>query len=194
MTDPSPLPPLPFGCSRPRRRPRCQHWPRPTRPASMARTPATQARHPSGPDGGRLRESRRQTGAGALLQPAALPERLRAGAIRIDLQGQPAGVVTAAEARNRRPPTSPPGPPGNKRHPVPRRIPLPANDTPLPQEASCPDVPNSPSSFRVAATAARQGGLKIGIQTGRIVTAILPPKIWRRWNRRRRTIPNGSRP
>ncbi|MEZ5575801.1 MAG: ProQ/FinO family protein [Candidatus Competibacteraceae bacterium] len=72
---------------------------------------------------------------------------LRAGAIRIDLQGQPAGVVTAAEAETARwyldRPES-----GPTCAIVLRRIPpYPPTTLPCPRKPSCPDVSNSPSSF-----------------------------------------------
>ena len=109
---------------------------------------------------------------------------LRAGAIRIDLQGQPAGVVTAAEAETARADliawTA-----RKADRPVPPRptaSPLPANDTPLPQEALVPGRLELTVKFsELPQPLPVQGGLKIGIQTGEgIVTAILPPKIWRK--------------
>lgn len=44
---------------------------------------------------------------------------LRAGAIRVDLQGQPAGVVTAAEVEAARAPPLPPGRPARRGLPCP---------------------------------------------------------------------------
>jgi len=99
---------------------------------------------------------------------------LRAGAIRIDLQGQPAGVVTAAEAETTRAAWK-------ADQPAPSCS-LPANDTPLPQEALVPGRLELTVKFsELPQPLPVQGGLKIGIQTGEgIVTAILPPKIWRK--------------
>ena len=67
---------------------------------------------------------------------------LRAGAIRIDLQGQPAGVVTAAEAETARAAwkADQPAPSCSAASPYPPT-------TPCPRKPSCPDVSNSPSSF-----------------------------------------------
>jgi hypothetical protein len=109
---------------------------------------------------------------------------LCAGAIRIDLQGQPAGVVTAAEAETAQADliawTA-----RKADQPVPScaaASPLPANDTPLPQEALVPGRLELTVKFsELPQPLPVQGGLKIGIQTGEgIVTAILPPKIWRK--------------
>ncbi len=103
---------------------------------------------------------------------------LRAGAIRIDLQGQPAGVVTAAEAETARAAWKADQPAPS----CPAAASLPANDTPLPQEALVPGRLELTVKFsELPQPLAVQGGLKIGIQTGEgIVTAILPPKIWRK--------------
>jgi len=109
---------------------------------------------------------------------------LRAGAIRIDLQGQPAGVVTAAEAETARADLAAwtarkadrPAPPR------PAESTSPANDTPLPQEALVPERLELTVKFsELPQPLTVQGGLKIGIQTKEgVVTAILPPKIWRK--------------
>ena len=109
---------------------------------------------------------------------------LCAGAIRIDLQGQPAGVVTAAEAETARADLTA-WTARKAGQPVPPRAiasPLPANDTPLPQEALVPGRLELTVKFsELPQSLPVQGGLKIGIQTGEgIVTAILPPKIWRK--------------
>ncbi|MEZ5601479.1 MAG: ProQ/FinO family protein [Candidatus Competibacteraceae bacterium] len=103
---------------------------------------------------------------------------LRAGAIRIDLQGQPAGVVTAAEAETARAAWKADQPAPS----CPTASSLPANDTPLPQEALVPGRLELTVKFsELPQPLPVQGGLKIGIQTGEgIVTAILPPKMWRK--------------
>lgn len=103
---------------------------------------------------------------------------LCAGAIRIDLQGQPAGVVTAAEAETAWTARKA----GQPVPSCPAASPLPANDTPLPQEALVPGRLELTVKFsELPQPLPVQGGLKIGIQTGEgIVTAILPPKMWRK--------------
>ncbi len=109
---------------------------------------------------------------------------LRAGAVRIDLQGQPAGVVTSAEAETARADliawTARKA--GRPAPPRPAEATLPAHDTPLPQESLVPGRLELTVKFsELPQPLPVQGGLKIGIQTGEgIVTAILPPKVWRR--------------
>ncbi|MCB1823529.1 MAG: ProQ/FinO family protein [Candidatus Competibacteraceae bacterium] len=74
---------------------------------------------------------------------------LRAGAIRIDLRGQPAGAVTATDAETARADlaawtarkASRPAPPR------PAEAALLAHAPPCPRTPSCPDVSNSPSNF-----------------------------------------------
>ena len=109
---------------------------------------------------------------------------LRAGAVRIDLQGQPAGTVTAAEAETARADLAAwtARKAGRPAPSCPAASPLPANDTPLPQEALVPGRLELTVKFsELPQPLPVQGGLKIGIQTGEeIVTAILPPKIWRK--------------
>ncbi len=109
---------------------------------------------------------------------------LCAGAIRIDLQGQPAGAVTAAEAETARADLAAwtARKAGQPVPSCPAASPLPANDTPLPQEALVPGRLELTVKFsELPQPLPVQGGLKIGIQTGEeIVTAILPPKIWRK--------------
>ena len=109
---------------------------------------------------------------------------LRAGALRIDLRGQPAGAVTADDAETARADLAAwtarkaglPAPPR------PAEATLPANDTPLPQDSLVPGRLELTVKFsELPQPLPVQGGLKIGIQTDAgIVTAILPPKIWRR--------------
>ncbi len=109
---------------------------------------------------------------------------LRAGAVRIDLQGQPAGTVTAAEAETARADLAAwtARKAGRPAPPCPAAASLPANDTPLPQESLVPGRLELTVKFsELPQPLPVQGGLKIGIQTGEeIVTAILPPKIWRK--------------
>ncbi len=109
---------------------------------------------------------------------------LRAGECRIDLQGQLAGAVTAAEAETARADLAAwtARKAGRPAPSCPAASPLPANDTPLPQEALVPGRLELTVKFsELPQPLPVQGGLKIGIQTGEeIVTAILPPKIWRK--------------
>ena len=101
---------------------------------------------------------------------------LQTGAPRIDLQGQPAGVVTEKEAAHARNALTP-----RAARATATRAALPPNDTPLPKEPLVPGrlelmvkFSELPRPFHV------QDGIKIGVQTGEgIVTAILPPKVWR---------------
>ena len=112
---------------------------------------------------------------------------LRAGAIRIDLQGQPAGAVTAADAETARADLAAwdARKAGRPAPPRPAEAALPANDTPLPKESLVPGRLELTVKFsELPQPLPVRGGLKIGIQTGEgIVTAILPPKVWRRLER-----------
>ena len=121
-----------------------------------------------------------------LPQPATLPKSVARGRDPgIDLQGQPANAVTAADAETARP-TSPPGTPGrraDRRHRAPLKPPA-RQRHPL-----CPRIPRQPGgSSQLTVKFSEwpqplpvQGGLNIGIQTGEgIVSAIPPPKVWRR--------------
>ena len=121
---------------------------------------------------------------------------LRAGATRVDLHGQPAGVVTTAEAETARA--------AWKAQQTGRPVPLrpgdallspkeayPPNATPIPKEHFVPGhlvltvkFSERPQPLPV------QDGVKIGVQTGEgIVTAILPPKVWRSLERAAQTYP-----
>ncbi|HMQ38884.1 MAG TPA: ProQ/FinO family protein, partial [Micropruina sp.] len=118
---------------------------------------------------------------------------LRAGAIRIDLRGQPAGAVTADDAETARADLAAwtarkaglPAPPR------PAEATLPAHDTPLLQESLVPGRLELTVKFsELPQPLPVQGGLKIGIQTGEgIVTAILPPQVWRRLERAAQDTP-----
>jgi len=109
---------------------------------------------------------------------------LRAGAIRIDLRGQPAGAVTAADAETARADLAAwnARKAGRPAPPRPAEAALPANDTPLPQESLVPGRLELTVKFSEwPQPLPVQGGLNIGIQTGEgIVSAIPPPKVWRR--------------
>ena len=111
---------------------------------------------------------------------------LQAGAPRIDLQGQPAGVVTEKEAAHARNALTPRA----ARVTAPRAA-LPPNDTPLPKEPLVPGRLELTVKFSELPRPLHvQDGLKIGIQTGEgIVTAILPPKVWRPLEQAAQTYP-----
>jgi hypothetical protein len=111
---------------------------------------------------------------------------LQAGAARIDLCGQPAGVVTDKEAAHAR------------QEPTPRaaertaaRESLPPDDTPIPKENLVPGRLELTAKFsELPRPLPVQGGLKIGVQTGEgIVTAILPAKVWRKLEQAARDYP-----
>ena len=113
-------------------------------------------------------------------------ETLRAGASRIDLQGQPAGVVTEKEAAHARLVSTP-----RAERIAAAREALPPNATPIPKEQLVPGRLELTVKFSELPQPLRvQDGLKIGIQTGEgIVTAILPPKVWRTLERAAQTYP-----
>ncbi len=102
---------------------------------------------------------------------------VRAGAVRVDLHGQPAGVVTEQELVQA------------QKEATPRAVRLaaerearPSNDTPLPQEALVSGRLSLIVKFsELPASLPVRDGLKIGIQTeeGRVI-AILAPKTWRK--------------
>ena len=107
---------------------------------------------------------------------------LQTDAPRIDLQGQPAGAVTEREAAYAR---------SLVEARATARAALPPNATPLPKESLVPahliltvKFSELPQPLPV------QDGIKIGVQTGEgIVTAILPPKVWRTLERATQTYP-----
>ena len=109
---------------------------------------------------------------------------LRAGVPRIDLQGQPVGVVTPEEvaeaqihlatwkAQHGDPPAA-----SRSSESV-----FPPNDTPVPKKHLVPGRLELTVKFsELPRPLAVQDGVKIGIETGEgVVTAILPRKIWRK--------------
>lgn len=117
---------------------------------------------------------------------------LKEGAIRIDLQGQPAGVVTAEEAENaraqlertnaRREGRLLPQPAPAQAPPTGTATTSLSNDTSLPKDHLVPGRLELTVKFsELPKPLAVQSGLKIGIQTGEgIVSAILPPKVWKK--------------
>lgn len=107
---------------------------------------------------------------------------LRVGATRIDLNGQPAGIVTEAEVELARTSRVPPDA---------ARATLPPNDTPLPKENLVPGRLELTVKFsELPKPLSVQDGVKIGIQTEEgVVTAILPPKAWRTLEQAAKTYP-----
>ena len=111
---------------------------------------------------------------------------LQAGATRIDLQGQPAGVVTEPEAAHARNALTP-----RAARATATRAALPPNDIPLPKEHLVAGRLELTVKFsELPQPLSVQDGIKIGIQTGEgIVTAILPPKVWRTLEQAAQTYP-----
>ncbi len=106
---------------------------------------------------------------------------LQAGAARIDLQGQPAGGVTAEEAAHARLEPTPRAAERAARRAAARQA-LPPDATPIPKEHLVPGRLELTAKFsELPPPLPVQGGIKIGVQTAEgTVTAILPPKVWRR--------------
>lgn len=111
---------------------------------------------------------------GAYCRRPSYQRALRVGATRLDLHGQPAGVVTEADVELAR--TS------QVARAAAIRTSLSPNDTPLPKEYLVPGRLELTVKFsELPQPLSVQDGMKIGIQTGEsIVTTILPPKVWRR--------------
>ena len=109
---------------------------------------------------------------------------LQAGAVRVDLQGQASGVVAEDEV-----PTAPRRPRRNS--PSTAKAALLANATPLLKEHLVPGHLVLTVKFSELTQPLQvQDGLKIGVQTGEgIVTAILPPKVWRPLEQAAQTYP-----
>ena len=119
---------------------------------------------------------------------------LREGAVRIDLQGQPAGVVTAEEAEvararlpGRTAPTSQ-SPHGTASALASSR---PSDDTLLPEDHLVPGRLELTVKFsELPKPLPVQSGLKIGIQTGEgVVSAILATKVWRKLEQAAQSYP-----
>ncbi len=115
---------------------------------------------------------------------------LRAGANRVDLDGRPAGAVTAEEAEAARADFAAwkarkaglPVPPRPGRAPPSSQDDLPPDATPLPEEHLVPGRLELTAKFsELPRPLPVRGGAKIGVQTEEgTVTAILPPKVWRK--------------
>ena len=115
---------------------------------------------------------------------------LRAGADRVDLDGQPAGAVTAEEAEAARADFAAwkakkaglPVPPRSGRAPPSSQDDLPPDATPIPEENLVPGRLELTAKFsELPRPLPVRGGIKIGIETGEgTVTAILPVKVWRK--------------
>ena len=101
---------------------------------------------------------------------------LRAGAARIDLHGQPAGVVTEQEVRQARRAATP------HAGPVAACESLPPDATPILKEQLAPGRLDLVAKFsELPASHPVPGGIRIAIPTGAgTVTAILPAKAWRK--------------
>jgi hypothetical protein len=106
---------------------------------------------------------------------------LQAGAARIDLQGQPAGGVTAEEAAHARLEPTPRAAERAARRAAARQA-LPPDATPIPKENLVPGRLELTAKFsELPKPLPVQGGIKIGVRTAEgTVTAILPAKVWRK--------------
>ena len=102
---------------------------------------------------------------------------LQTGAARIDLRGQPAGVVSDKDAAHAR---EEPNPRAAER--AAARESLPSDTTPIPKENLVPGRLELVAKFsELRQPLPVQGGVKIGVQTAEgTVTAILPAKVWRK--------------
>jgi len=109
---------------------------------------------------------------------------LREGKIRVDLQGQPAGAVTATEADLARATIAiwKARKEGQPAPPYPGAAILPPNDTPLSEENLVPGRLELTVKFSELPQPLQvQGGIKIGIETPEgVVITILSPKVWRK--------------
>ncbi len=110
---------------------------------------------------------------------------LQAGAARIDLRGQPAGVVSdkdAAYAREEPNPRAAGRAAGRAAERAAARESLPSDATPIPKENLVPGRLELTAKFsELPPPLPVQGGVKIGVQTAEgTVTAILPAKVWRK--------------
>ena len=126
---------------------------------------------------------------------------LRAGSDRVDLDGQPAGAVTAEEAEAARADFAAwkakkaglPAPPRPRRATSSSQDEdtLPPDATPLPEEHLVPGRLELTAKFsELPRPLPVRGGIKIGVQTGEgTVTAILPPKVWRKLERAAQDYP-----
>ena len=112
------------------------------------------------------------------------------GATRVDLQGRPAGAVSAEDAESARGRmaarkarkkglATPPASPATDR---PAGATRPSDDTPIPKEHLVPGRLELTVKFSEMPTPVTvETGVKIGVETGEgVVTAILPPKVWRK--------------
>ena len=110
---------------------------------------------------------------------------LQAGAVRMDLQGQASGVVAEDEVR-----TAPRRPRRNPSSTT--KAALLANATPLLKEHLVPGRLELTVKFsELPRPLPVQGGLKIGVQTAEgTVTAILPAKVWKKFEQAAQTYPH----
>ncbi|MDG4597448.1 MAG: ProQ/FinO family protein [Candidatus Contendobacter sp.] len=110
---------------------------------------------------------------------------LRPGATRVDLHGQPAGIVTQQEVRQARLAATP------RAEQAAALAARPPNTTPIPKEHLVPGRLELTVKFsELPRHLAVRDGLKIGIQTEEgIVTAILPAKAWRKLEQAAKNYP-----
>ena len=165
-TDPAPNPALPPLAET---YPLCFDWDRP-RPLKLGIHLDLRARHPDVP-----RLALRKALA-VYCNRARYLKSLKAGLLRWDLQGQPAGLVTLEQGAIARQQLKA-GKPAATGKPD-----LPPDATPLPEEHLVPGRLELTAKFsELPRPLPVQGGIKIGIQTEEgTVTAILPPKVWRK--------------
>lgn len=118
---------------------------------------------------------------------------LKEGAVRVDLQGQPAGVVTVEEAEDAR--TRLQAERLRSEHPKGSGNLLesdrPSDDTLLPEDHLVPGRLELTVKFsELPKPLPVQSGLKIGIQTGEgVVSAILATKVWRKLEQAAQSYP-----
>lgn len=112
---------------------------------------------------------------GAYCSRSGYQKAMKPGAARIDLSGQPAGVVTEWELELARMPPERGPKDGIDTADLP-------NDTPIPQENLVPGRLELTVKFsELPEPLAVRGGMKIGIHAEEaVVQAVLPPKAWRK--------------
>jgi hypothetical protein len=164
VADPAPAPP-----SLAEVYPTCFDWERP-RPLKIGIHLDLRARHPDVPHLA-LRKA-----LAVYCNRARHLKSLKAGLLRWDLQGQPAGLVTLEQGAIARQQLKA-GKPAATGKPD-----LPLDATPLPKENLVPGRLELTAKFsELPRPLPVQGGIKIGIETGEgTVTAILPVKVWRK--------------
>ena len=184
--DPAPAPELPPLAEA---YPACFDWERP-RPLKLGIHKDLLA---AGFGGAGVKPAEIKRALGRYCNRARYRKTLRAGADRVDLDGQPAGAVTAEEAEAARADFAawkarkaglpvPPRPRRATSSSSQDQDTLPPDATPLPEENLVPGRLELTAKFsELPKPLPVQGGIKIGIETGEgTVTAILPAKVWRK--------------